>query len=177
LFVGFLAGCWSSKPVEKISYKKGETVRDTIYSERLVPYKVEVPAKPNLPLKPDTIRLSGKPEIIAMKVDTAKIIADYIIKNSYQKTLFDNTKDGKFIFNAIVQYNQLQQIGYEFTPIQKTITIEKKPVLTPFLTVSYNTLGYIGTGIGIYYHDIGVSAKYLSNFNNTGYEFGINYKF
>lgn len=177
LLAGFFAGRWTIKPIEKTEYVKGETIRNTVYSEKLVPYKVEVPAKPTLPLKPDKIRIPGQPEIITLKVDTAQIIADYVKANSYKQTLFDNKTEGKLVIDAVVQYNLMKRLSYEFTPMQKQTTIEKRRVLTPFVSGSYNSFGYWGGGAGIYYYDVGVSAKYITDFKNKGYEIGLNYKF
>jgi len=173
--IGFFAGRWTLKPDIQIEYIQGETIYDTILKP--VPYLVEVPAKPILPLKPDTIRIPGGTEYIVMKVDTAKIIANYIQKNIYKETLFDNDTIGKFSFEAVVQYNEMQKFGYDFTPIQKQTTIIKKRVLTPFLSTSYNSFGYFGAGGGIYYHDLGVGLKYMTDFQKTGYEIGFSYKF
>ena len=86
LVIGFFVGRSNSKVITKIEYIKGETMRDTIYAEKLVPYEVKIPASPNLPMKYDTIRIPGKPDIRYMKVDTAQIIAEYIKENSYSNT-------------------------------------------------------------------------------------------
>lgn len=177
LSVGFIAGRCTDKTVVKTEYVKGETVRDTIFATKLVPYKVEIPAKPTLPMKPDTIRIPGKPEIIRMKVDTAQIIADYIKENSYYNVLFDDQEKGKLTVASVVQYNALKKLGYEFTPIQKQTTIERRRIFTPFVNASYNTLGYYGAGAGLYYYDVGVNVKYLTDFKTKGYEFGLNVKF
>jgi hypothetical protein len=175
--IGFFAGRWTNAPEVKTEYVKGETVRDTIFATKLVPYKVEIPAKPTLPMKPDTIRIPGKPEIIRMKVDTAQIIADYIKENSYSNVLFDDQEKGKLTVASVVQYNALKKLGYEFTPIQKQTTIERRRIFTPFVNASYNTLGYYGAGAGLYYYDVGVNVKYLTDFKTKGYEFGVNIKF
>jgi len=177
LAIGFLAGRWTIKTKVKIEYIKGETIRDTIYSEKLVPYKVVIPDKPVLIMKFDTIRIPGQPEYIVMKVDTAQIIAEYIKENSYRNTLFDNQTEGKLTVDAIVQYNKMQRLGYEFTPMQKQITIEKRRILTPFASGSYNSFGYFGIGGGLFYYDLGIGAKYITNFNQSGYEIGLQYKF
>jgi len=173
--IGFFAGRRTLKPDIQIEYIQGETIHDTILKP--VPYLVEVPAKPILPLKPDTIRIPGGTEYIVMKVDTAKIIANYIQKNIYKETLFDNDTIGKFSFEAVVQYNEMQKFGYDFTPIQKQTTIIKKRVLTPFLSTSYNSFGYFGAGGGVYYHNLGMGLKYMTDFQKTGYEIGFSYKF
>jgi hypothetical protein len=170
LIIGVLIGRWTNNKV-KVEYVKGETVRDTIYSEKLVPYNVYIPPKPSLPLKPDTIN-----NVVYLSVDTAQIIANYIKKNSYRKVMFDDL-NGKLIVDAVVQYNQLGRLAYEFTPIQKQTTITKKRTLVPFLSSSWNSFGVVGIGGGLYYNDVGLGAKYITDFSHTGYEIGLNIKF
>ena len=173
--LGFIAGRCTTKPIGKIEYVKGETVHDTI--PKPVPYLVEVPADPVLPTKPDTIKVPGKPGHITQVVDTTQIIAEFVKRNSYRETLFDSDTLGTMIVDAQVQYNQLQKLGYTFTPVQKQITTERKKVFTPFLSVSANTLGYMGTGGGLYYNNIGFEAKYLTDFQTKGFELGLHIKF
>lgn len=177
IILSFFVGRCTTEVTPKITYVKGDTVHDSIPYEKLVPYIVEIPAKPQLPMKPDTIRIPGKPDIQYMKVDTAAIIADYVKKNSYTNTLFDNKTEGKLIVATTVQYNKLIDLGYTFTPMYKEITTQKKRVITPFLSTSYNTLGYFGGGGGLYYHNIGIGVKYITNFDKKGTEFNLNYKF
>ena len=173
--LGFMAGRWTMKPIEKIEYVKGETIHDTI--PKPVPYLVEVPADPVLPMKPDTIKIPGEPEYITQVVDTAQIIAEFIKRNSYRETLFDSDTLGTMVVDAQVQYNQLQKLGYTFTPVQKQIITEKKKVFTPFLSVSANTLGYVGVGVGVYYNNLGFGVKYLTDFQEKGVELGLHIKF
>lgn len=175
LVIGFFLGRWQTEPKITVKYVKGETITNTVFVDK--PYAVEIPAKPVLPMKPDTIRIPGKPEYITMKVDTAQIIADYIKENKYNPVLFDNNTQGKLVVDIAVQYNKLSGLGYTFTPMEKQTTIIKQRLFTPFLAVSYNTLGYGGVGGGIYYYNVGIGLKYLSNLKGTGYEFGLNYKF
>jgi len=176
LTAGFFAGRWTIAPEIKTEYVKGQEKHDTLYSEVLVPYNSKIPDIPVLPTKQDTIKLPGQPEYITMKVDTAKIIANYVKENSYKNLLFDNT-DGKLIIESVVQYNAMKKLSYSFTPIQKEVTKIYKPVITPYLGVSWNSFGYYGAGGGIYYHDVGVGAKYMTDFKNTGYELNLNIKF
>jgi hypothetical protein len=173
--LGFLAGRWTMKPIEKVEYIKSGTVHDTI--PKPVPYLVEVPSKPILPTKTNTIRIPGQPEIIVQKVDTAQIIAEFIKKNSYKETLFDNDTLGTMTVDAVVQYNQMQSLGYSFTPIHKQITIERKKVLTPFISTSVNTLGVFGIGGGTYWNNIGLELKYMTDFQKKGFELGTHIKF
>ena len=183
LAIGFFVGRSGSEIITKVEYVKGETIRDTIYTEEQVPYEVKVPANPILPMKPDTIRIPGKPDIRYMKVDTAQIIADYIKENSYTNTLFDDDTRGLLVVDTKVQYNKLKRLGFEFTPINKVVTKEKIRTITPFIQGSYNTIGYAGAGGGFYYHNIGVGYKYMKNLKpivgipDTGHEFSLSYKF
>lgn len=173
--LGFMAGRWTMKPIERVEYIKGETIHDTI--PKPIPYLVEVPADPVLPMKPDTIKVPGEPEYITQVVDTTQIIAEFLKRNSYRETLFDSDTLGTMVVEAQVQYNQLQKLGYTFTPIQKQITTEKRKILTPFLSVSANTFGYVGIGGGLYYNNLGFEAKYLTNFQAKGFELGLHIKF
>jgi len=176
LAIGFFLGRWTTPPVEKIKYVKGDIVHDSIPYETLVPYKVVVPITKLLPTKPDTLWLSGKPIYIALKVDTQAIISEYVKEKYYDLTLFDNN-DGKLKLGEVLQYNSIKKLTYEFTPIQKQTTIIKKRVLTPFVTASYNTNNFTGVGAGIYYHDIGASFKYVTDLREKYYEYGLYYKF
>lgn len=163
LIIVFFAGRWTVVEKVKTEYVKGDTIRDTLLVDN--PYNVYIPATPLLPLKPDTI-----------SVDTAQIIANYIKRNSYRKVMFDDL-NGKLVVDAVVQYNQLGRLAYEFTPIQKQTTITKRNVLTTFLASSWNSFGTIGIGGGLYYHDVGFGAKYITDFTRNGFEIGLNIKF
>lgn len=171
ILVGVLIGRWSTPTKVKVEYVKGETIRDSIPYEKLVPYKIEVPSVP------DTIRIPGKIEYKIAKVDTARIISEFIKKNYYEEILFDNDTLGMIKINSVVQYNRMLSLGYEYTPIQKQTTIYKKRVIIPFLTTSYNSFGYYGLGLGLYYNNWGFQTKHLTNSRERGFEFGVNYKF
>ena len=86
LGIGFLLGMATSEVKETTKLVKGETVHDTIYSEQLTPYHSEIPANPNLPIKRDTIylHLDSISYAVVAKVDTAKIIQNYITKRRYR---------------------------------------------------------------------------------------------
>ena len=162
---------------KEIKYIKGETITDTIYQEQLVPYEVLVPKKPQLPLKQDTQYVdTGKTIIkeILMKVDTLKIISNYITLNRYKKELF-NDDNGSLYIEAQVQYNELRKIGYTFTPVQKEVI--KKRIIEPFISTSYNSFKFIEAGGGMFINNFGVEAKYVTDFNRNGFEVGVKYKF
>ena len=173
--IGFFAG---RATVEKeIKYVKGKTITDTIYQEQLVPYEVVIPKKTLLPLKHDTQYVdTGKTIIkeIVMKVDTSKIIANYITLNKYKKELF-NDDNGSLYIEAQVQYNELRKVGYTFTPIQKEVV--KKRIIEPFISTSYNSFKFVEAGGGVFINNFGVEAKYVTDFSRNGFEVGIKYKF
>ena len=173
--IGFFIGRASSSKII-VKYIKGDTIYDTTYVDK--PYEVVRPAKPVLPLKPDTIKIPGQPEIIALKVDTEKIIENYIKENKYKIQLFDNKENGKLVIFPIVQYNELKKIvPYEFTPIQKVEEKQKERIIIPFVEIEGNSFKQIELGGGVFYHNVGISAKYITDFNVNGYGVSIKYKF
>jgi len=170
----FFGGRATIIPTNEIRYIKGETIRDTVPLP--VPYKEYYTKEILVPMKKDTEYVDGKPVFITMKVDTAAIIQDYTIKREYEKILFDNKENGKLTIGMNLQYNKLQDnITYKFTPVIQQI--QKEKLLTPFIGVDYNSFGYVGIGGGMYYHNVGIEGKYITNFSDKGFEIGMKYKF
>ena len=90
----------------------------------------------------------------------------------------NNQTEGLFELDATIQFNKLNQLSYKYTPIQKTTTIQKKRLFTPFVSGSLNSLGMAGAGGGIYYHNLGFELKYVVDiYLNKGFEIGLHYKF
>jgi hypothetical protein len=169
LVAGFFIGRSTTTSSITTKYVKGETVANSVNVP--VPYNVFIPAVPLLPTKPDTIN-----NYIVLKVDTAKIIANYILRKRYTTPLFDDS-NGKLTVMSVVQYNSLDSLGYSFTPIIKETTITRTKTFTPFVNASYNSFGYYGAGGGIYINNIGVGVKYITNFSQQGYEVNAGIKF
>lgn len=130
------------------------------------------PLKPTLPVR-DTVYLDN---IVVQVVDSAKIIEEYQLLRKYSDLLFDN-EYGTLTLNSEVQYNKRNALSYEFVPIQKVTTIQKKDVFTPYVRTSYSSFGIVGVGAGVYYHDLGIDIQYQRFKYDSGYEVGINYKF
>lgn len=164
----------SDQVITKTEYVKGATISDTI--TKLVPYEVRTPSDAVLPHRIDTVYVEGK-ETAIKKVDTLQIIENYIKENRYKVTLFDNDTLGFLSVEPILRYNALQSISYRFTPIVKTVTIEKKKTLQYFASSSVNTFGFVGIGGGLYYKSVGGELKYLTDFNRKGVEIGVYFKF
>ena len=180
--VSFYISCLIPKEKEAIEYKRQQTISGSIGGNQLIPEKEEIPEHPNLPTRIDTIyRDRTKTEIkyIVQKVDTAAIIADYIMKRSYNITAVESKEFGTIKLFPTVQYNQLSSLDYKFTPIQKQKNIHKERIWLPFLSGSYSTLGIIGIGGGIFYHNLGFEYQYQRDIagDNNGHSFGIKYKF
>jgi|ERR1035437_940146 hypothetical protein len=173
LVAGFFIGRATNMTSTVTKYVKGETVTNSVNVPG--PVQVITQKSPVLPIKHDTITIN-KVKYQVEKVDTAKIIAIYIQRRYYKIPLFDNN-NGKLTVTPVVQYNSLDSLGFTYTPIEKVTTITKENIFTPFVTASYNSFNYVGVGGGIFYHNIGLGAKYMTNFVQKGFEVNANIKF
>jgi hypothetical protein len=163
------------KSKEKVEYIKGETVYRTIEVPKYI--ASEIPKIMYLPTKKDTLIVNHE-QIITQKVDTAKIIENYVAERKYSFNVF-NDKNGKLDISQTIQYNELQKFNYSFTPLQKEITKQKERIFVPFVSASYNSFGITGAGGGLFYHNIGVEYKYLyeTQTHLSGHEIGLKMKF
>ena len=177
LIVGFFIGRFTIDSKPEIKYVKGKLVHDTIEIENTDLVSSYSPIKPRLPTKKDTINLPGKDSIVIEKVDTAKIIEEYIKENYYKKVLFNDSIKGELIVGALVQYNNLQRLDYNYTPIKEVRKIQSKNLFTPFVRASYNTLNYFDFGIGSYINNFGLDIGYITDMKLKGFSLGVNYKF
>ncbi|PXV63871.1 hypothetical protein CLV62_112121 [Dysgonomonas alginatilytica] len=168
LVIGFFIGP-TIKTDKDVKYVKGETVTASIDTSKFELLKEE---KPNI-----QYRDTGSIKYRYAPVDTAAIIADYELKRSYKVIAFDDKAKGKLELFPVIQYNKLAGLDYNFTPIQKEISIQKKQIWMPYASMSYSTLNYIGIGGGIFYHDIGLELRYVTDFNKKGVDIGLKYKF
>lgn len=185
----FFIGKYFGNGCQEINAAPGETITGYIPGEKLTPVKEETPVNPDLPMKEvqveiqyrDTGSVRTETKYITvtkkMVVDTAAIIADYIVKRSYSQTLFNNSNGKLEVFPAVYQ-NKLSSLGYEFTP--------KVKVWQPFVGTSYSTADYLGLGAGFFYHNLGVEYQYQIDLkgSNSIYQprgnahlIGVKYKF
>ena len=156
--VGFFLGRKTIDVEEKVTFVRGETIRDTIVIPK--PTFVEIPSKPKFIYKYDTIVVDNI-QYISEKVDTSAIIQDYILMRTYQFNVFDSPTLGKFDVKQQIGYNKLLSFDYTFTPIAKQVTQFREPVFTPFITMGYSTNRTVLGGLGAYYRRLGV--EYLIN--------------
>ncbi|MDR2409696.1 MAG: hypothetical protein LBE13_16520 [Bacteroidales bacterium] len=134
---------------------------------------VSLPENPVLPVKTvyihDTVPLY-------QAIDTAAIIADYIVKREYNLPVFNNEL-GRLSIDASIQYNKLFDLSCDFTPVYKEVKIKEKTVWIPFVGVSYNSLNQVGLTGGIFYYDIGIEAGYSIGNDVQYWGIGVKYKF
>lgn len=176
LAAGFFIGRKTIEEQEpKIVYEKGETITDTL---ELEPDTIEVPTIKWYPLKADTIWLTDTYTIVQV-TDTAAVLADYILRRHYNETLFDSDTAGTLNISTYVQYNKLEKLEYEFTPILVTKTIHEKRFIVPYAKASINTHKYFSIGGGIFINDLGIGADYVNDLllEDQGWEFSLLKKF
>ena len=149
----------SNKVTTTIEYIKGETIHDSIPYP--VPYKVIAPI--------DTLNIIQKciedgiyAELFPTKIvteyvevtkeDTTKILQDWASIRSYNETLFDADTLGKCVVNTEVQYNRMRLIGYEYTPITKTVnnTEYKVRAFTPFIGAGVSSISSVDAVAGFF---------------------------
>lgn len=174
LIIGFFIGRSNIDTKTEIKYVKGKTIIDTVY--------IPSPYAENKPIKDKLVPVYKKDStgIESSELDTAKskdaTIQDWNVERKYANMLFNN-ENGKLLYDITVKNNRLSNFEYTFTPMQKQTTIYKEKVWQPYASASYSTLNYVGVGLGIFYHDVGFGAKYVTDFNKKGVEFELKYKF
>ena len=133
-----------SAPKTEVKYIKGEKITDSIPYPK--PIEVVKPIDTANIIKQcvrDGIYSELFPEktiteyIEITKDDTSAIIKDWATKRLYSETLFDVDTLGKCIVNASVQYNRLSLLSYNYTPIEKqvTITTNKVKFFSPYVGI------------------------------------------
>ena len=174
LLIGFFVGRSTVDMKTDVKYVKGTTIIDTVY--------IPSPYAENKPIKDKLVPVYKKDStgIESSELDTAKskdaTIQDWNVERKYANTLFNN-EYGNLSYDISVQNNKLSSFKYTHTPIQKEISIKKEQVWMPYTSISYSTLNYIGIGGGVFYHNLGLGGKYVTDFNKKGVEFELKYKF
>ncbi len=174
--IGFAVGRSTFHNDTKVTYSKGETIKDTVYIP--APYSEKKADKDNL----IPVYKKDQTGVETSELDTTKskdaTIHDWNLERKYANLIFDN-ENGKLLYDITVQNNKLSDFKYTFTPIQKVITKTKEKVFQPFISADYSTLDIAGIGGGLFYHNLGIEYQYQKDFrsNSTGHSFGLKYKF
>ncbi len=170
ILIGFFAGRKTIDTSERVRYVKGD------------PYAVHVPV--GLPEKESVLSSDLKlldvsiPENVSFadSADLAPTAYDWNMKREYTQLLFDN-QYGRLTVDAVVQYNKLESLTPTFIPLQKEVVIYRQKVIQPFVMGSYGTFNNLRLGGGVFYHNVGLSINYVTDFNRKGVDVGLMYKF
>ena len=161
--VGFFIG--RSNEIDTTTrWIKGETVHDTVPKEQLVTKYVIVPKLLSyVEKKKDTTIITTKP--INKDSAISETVKDWNLERVYKDYLFESDTLGTLEYNINVQYNRIKSFSYNYTPIYKEVTKERKRTFIPYVSASYSTFNIIGVGLGTYYHNLGVGAEYQYNYD------------
>ena len=161
--VGFFIG--RSNEIDTTTrWIKGETIHDTVPREKLVTKYVIVPELLSyVEKKKDTTIITTKP----INKDSAilETVEDWNLERVYKDYLFSSDTLGTLEYNINVQYNRIKSFSYNYTPIYKEVTKERKRTFIPYVSASYSTFNIVGVGLGTYYHNLGVGAEYQYNYD------------
>ena len=103
-------------------------------------------------------------------IDIAAITDDWALLREYgDRPISDTT--GTIDYFAIVQYNRLQKIAFDYAPIQRTVTTTKtiQPRFTPFVLVGGNTAGFGQLETGVLFSRWGGAVELGTDFNGRNY--------
>ena len=161
--VGFFIG--RSNEIETTTkWIKGETIHDTVPKEKLVTKYVIVPELLSyVEKKKDTTIITTKP--INKDSAISETVKDWNLERVYKDYLFESDTLGTLEYNINVQYNRIKSFSYNYTPIYKEVTKERKRTFVPYVSASYSTFNIVGMGLGTYYHNLGVGAEYQYNYD------------
>ena len=161
--VGFFIG--RSNEIEiTTKWIKGETIHDTVPIEKLVTKYVIVPELLSyVEKKKDTTIITTKP--INKDSAISETVKDWNLERVYKDYLFESDTLGTLEYNINVQYNRIKSFSYNYTPIYKEVTKERKRTFIPYASASYSTFNIVGVGLGTYYHNLGVGAEYQYNYD------------
>ena len=161
--VGFFIG--RSNEIETTTkWLKGETIHDTVPREKLVTKYVIVPELLSyVEKKKDTTIITTKP--INKDSAISETVKDWNLERVYKDYLFESDTSGTLEYNINVQYNRIKSFSYNYTPIYKEVTKERKRTFIPYVSASYSTFNIVGVGLGTYYHNFGIGAEYQYNYD------------
>lgn len=161
--VGFFIG--RSNEIETTTkWLKGETIHDTVPKKKLVTKYVIVPRLLSYVEKQkDTTIITTNP--INKDSAISETVKDWNLERVYKDYLFESDTLGTLEYNINVQYNRIKSFSYNYTPIYKEVTKERKRTFVPYISTSYSTFNIVGMGLGTYYHNLGVGAEYQYNYD------------
>lgn len=87
-------------------------------------------------------------------VQTGAKITYYILKRSHDVIVYDDMNKDKLRIFRLIQYNKLEGINSEFTPVYCQTSVYKEKVWQLFISGSYSALDIIGLRGGVFYPNI-----------------------
>jgi hypothetical protein len=149
------------KETTTVEYRDMPTVSVSI--DAPAPFRFTVPDLPQWLYFTDTVTRK-------QAIDTAAILADWILKREYAARLIDDTT-GTIDYTAIIQYNRLQNIGVDYKPVQRIVTNTKtiQPRFTPFILAGGNSAGFGQVEGGVLFQQWGGSIELGTNFSGIYY--------
>lgn len=170
LAIGFFLGRMNIKEKKVTKYVQGETIWDTITNWKADTVYLAGELCYKYMYKTDTVYKDVP--VVDQDASIKATVEDWNLVRDYKRTLFDN-EFGRLSVDLSVQYNELQNLSYSFTPIRKEITIVKKRVFEPFLSVTCVKMNSFSMGGGFFYRDIGFRLE----LSNKEINWGFMYKF
>jgi hypothetical protein len=159
---GYYAGCRSVRIVEKtvVAYRDLPPVKVSVNPEA---FRFTVPALPEWIWITDTVS-------VAQTVDTAAILADWILRRDYAGRLVSDAT-AVIDYSATVQYNRLQSLNLDYHPKQQVVTITRsvQRSFAPFLLVGANTAGHAQLQGGAFVGKWGFSVEVAVDFQGNYY--------
>lgn len=161
--IGFFVGRSNDiKITTKFIY--GKTIHIDVPKEKLVTKYVIVPKLLSYVEKQrDTTYITSNP----INKDSAieETVKDWNLDRVYKDYLFKSDTLGTLGYDIHVQYNRIKSFSYNYTPIVKEVTKERKNTFTPYVSASYSTFNIVGIGLGTYYYNLGIVAEYQYNYD------------
>lgn len=177
LLIGFWIGRATLPVKERVEYVPLPAVRGSLTGFELTPISEVLAGIPRfIPIYrdlsvPQQARDSAPapPEHLpARQIDTLAsyraTIEDWNIRRTYARTLFDDPQLGRLSLTAAIQYNKLDTLGWEFAPIQRTVTQIRRPTWQPFASIGYNTFEQGSIGVGALYKNVGGQVRLIRDF-------------
>lgn len=161
--IGFFVGRSNDiKITTKFIY--GKTIHIDVPKEKLVTKYVIVPKVLSYVEKQrDTTYITSNP--INKDSATVETVKDWNLDRVYKDYLFKSDTLGTLGYDIHVQYNRIKSFSYNYTPIVKEVTKERKRTFIPYVSASYSTFNILGVGLGTYYYNLGIGAEYQYNYD------------
>ena len=160
--LGVAVGFFLNKEKYEVIVKevKGDTIKEVVHlpSPTIQKSKLDIASLPHYVFK-EIVRVDTITQVAT--IDTLAILRDYMAIKNYSYTLFNN-EYGKLTLDQNTQYNSLVSTSYNYEPIKRVETYQRK---WQFLVgAGYSSNKYIGPTAGIIYKNIGVVGGYKYSF-------------